>query len=427
MSHAAKQAEAPEDRERRAYDEAKRLARSEHTADRRRLAESQSARPEILYYLAADPAVEVRRAIASNPATPRQADLVLAGDTDQSVRESLAAKIARVLPHLTQGEQDSVYRTTVQVLEKLARDQATHVRRILAEALKDVAHAPAEVIGMLARDAEVSVAAPVLEFSPLLSEDELIEIIAASPAVGALSAISRRRGVGGRVADAIVERGDVEAVAALLGNASAQIREETLNRIVDQAPQHESWHEPLVRRPLLPPGMAKRIARFVADSLLETLRRRSDLDPATARAVAAEVEKRLDAAKAEPGAEAKRADGATMLDRARSMHEKGELDEDAVLRAVNTGERPFALAALSIRSGINQRTIEHLFTLRSARGVVALAWKCGFTMRLATQLQMRMAGIPPQQVLHAHQGVEFPLSQADMTWQIEFIEGLGKR
>lgn len=423
---AAGPAAAAQEAERRAYDESKRLARSERTEDRRRLAESQSVRPEILYYLAADPAVEVRRAIASNPATPRQADLVLAGDSDQGVRETLAAKIARVLPHLTQGEQDSVYRTTVQVLEKLARDQAVHVRRILAEALKDVAHAPAEVIARLARDCELGVAAPVLEFSPLLSEEDLIAIIAASPAVGALSAISRRRGVGGRVADAIVETGDVEAVAALLGNASAQIREETLNRIVERAPEHESWHEPLVRRPLLPAGVARRIARFVADSLLETLRRRSDLDPATASAVAAEVEKRLQESGSGPAGEAKKADGASAMDRARGMHAKGELDEDAVLRAVNTGERPFALAALAVRSGINQRTIEHLFTLRSAKGVVALAWKCGFTMRLATQLQMRMAGIPPQQVLHARNGVEFPLSQADMNWQIEFIEGLGK-
>lgn len=408
------------------YDEAKRLARSNDTADRRRLAESESSLPEILYFLTADPAVEVRRAIASNPATPRQADLVLAGDSDPGVRESLAAKIARVLPHLSRDEQDAVYRTTVQVLEKLANDRATQVRQILAESLKSMAQAPAEVIGRLARDAAFAVAAPVLEFSPLLSEDDLIEIIAAGPAQGALKAISRRANVGNRVADAIVGKDDVDAVAALLGNASAQIREETLNRIVDKAPRHEAWHEPLVRRPRLPAGMVKRISRFVADSLLSVLRDRSDLDSATAEALAAEVDKRLEQEEAGSRPDGKQAGAETAQDRAAAMHKKGELDEDAVLRAVNTGERPFTLAALAVRSGINQRTIEHLFTLRSAKGVVSLVWKCGFTMRLATQLQMRMAGIPPQQVLRARNGVEFPLSKADMNWQIEFIEGLGK-
>jgi hypothetical protein len=167
------------------YEDAKRLARSEDEQDRMRLAESAEMRPEILYFLAADPVVEVRCAIASNPATPRQADLVLAKDTDQRVRESLAAKIARILPHLSPDEHDSVYRVTVEVLETLARDQATQVRSILSEALKDMAAAPGTVIGTLARDHELSVAAPVLEFSPLLSEDDLIEIIAQSPAAGA--------------------------------------------------------------------------------------------------------------------------------------------------------------------------------------------------------------------------------------------------
>jgi len=410
------------------YEDAKRLARSEREQDRMRLAESQEMRPEILYFLAADPAVEVRCAIASNPATPRQADLVLAKDTDQRVRESLAAKIARILPHLSPDEHDSVYRVTVEVLETLARDQTTQVRAILSEALKDMTAAPGTVIGTLARDQELSVAAPVLEFSPLLTEDDLIEIIAQSPAAGALGAIARRGAVGDKLADAIVAKSlskdDPEAVSALLGNPSAQIREETLNKIVDRAPRQQAWHEPLVRRPSLSGAMAKRIARFVADNLLAALRSREDLDPATAKALSAEVDRRLEETEDAPAATGSSAE--TAVARAEALHKKGALDEDTVLRAVNTGERPFVMASLAIRSKINQRTIEHLFTLRSAKGVVALVWHCGFTMRLASQLQMRLAGIPPQQVLRARNGVEFPMTETDMKWQIDFIEGLGK-
>jgi uncharacterized protein (DUF2336 family) len=412
------------------YEDAKRLARSEDEQDRMRLAESAEMRPEILYFLAADPVVEVRCAIASNPATPRQADLVLAKDTDQRVRESLAAKIARILPHLSPDEHDSVYRVTVEVLETLARDQATQVRSILSEALKDMAAAPGTVIGTLARDHELSVAAPVLEFSPLLSEDDLIEIIAQSPAAGALGAIARRSAVGNKLADAIVARSfskdDPEAVAALLGNPSAQIREETLNKIVDRAPRHQAWHEPLVQRPSLSGAMAKRIARFVADHLLAALQSREDLDPATAKALSAEVDRRLEENGEPPAAAPAGSSTETAIARAEALHKKGALDEDTVLRAVNTGERPFVMASLAVRAKINQRTIEHLFTLRSAKGVVALVWHCGFTMRLASQLQMRVAGIPPQQVLRARNGVEFPMNETDMKWQIEFIEGLGK-
>ena len=421
-----------------AYEEAKRLARSPDADDRRLLAEARVINPELLYYLAGDPLPGVRRAIAANPATPRQADLVLAKDDDQTVRECLAAKIARVLPHLSRDEHDSIYRLTVQVLETLARDQATHVRRILSEALKDVTQAPPEIIVALARDAELAVAVPVLEFSPLLTEEDLLEIIAMSPAAGKLCAISRRKGLQASVADAVVETGDPEAVASLLGNASAQIREETLNRIIDQASGQERWHAPLVHRPLLPKGAVKRIASFVAGALLRTLSGRSDLDPETMRAVAAEVDRRLAAQTAadeaqptaKPGADAAEKPDVSPRDQARqrasAMQQEGKLDEDAVLQAVNSGDRMLAIAALSVRSGIAERLVEHLFSLRSAKGVLALVWKCGFTMRLASQVQTRLAGIPPQSALRARGGVAFPLTEADMEWQIDFIRGLGK-
>lgn len=409
------------------YDEAKRLARSTSEDDRRRLAEMRSMPPEILFYLAGDAAADVRRAIAANPDTPRQADLVLARDDDPGVRESLAAKIARVLPDLSPDEHDTIYRMTVQVLETLARDQASRVRAVLAEALKDVVQAPPEVIGRLARDTELDVSAPVLEFSPLLTEADLIEIIAAAPAAGAAGAIARRRRLPGDVCDAIVAAGDADAVAVLLGNASAQIREETLDRIIDQAPRHESWHENLVKRPALSGDMIRRIAGFVAGSLLRVLRNRSDLDEQTIQTLAATIDRKL---QEDDGDESERAvpSPAQNADKARAkqMHAKGKLDEDAVLRAVNSGDRPFAIAALALRSGIEEPRIERLMGLRSAKGIVSLVWKCGFTMRLASQIQLRMAGIPPQAALRARGGVAFPLSEADMNWQIEFIEGLGK-
>ena len=48
------------------YEDAKRLARSDDVNARRKLALRADMRPEILYYLAEDKALEVRRAIAGN-------------------------------------------------------------------------------------------------------------------------------------------------------------------------------------------------------------------------------------------------------------------------------------------------------------------------------------------------------------------------
>src|SRR5204862_1833089 len=98
------------------------------------------------------------------------------------------------------------------------------------------------------------------------------------------------------VADAVAATSDVPAVSRLLPNASAQIREETLDRIIDRAPSVTAWHAPLVQRPKLSATAAKRLAHFVAASLLKELQERKDLSADALKAVAEVVHSRLDGA-----------------------------------------------------------------------------------------------------------------------------------
>ncbi|MBF0334450.1 MAG: DUF2336 domain-containing protein, partial [Alphaproteobacteria bacterium] len=276
------------------YEEARELAHHPDPKVRRTLAAREDVRPEILYYLAGDPSPEVRHEIASNRSTPPQADLLLAADADDEVRKVLAGKVARLAPDLSADEQDRLRRMTYEALVLLARDQIVRVRQIISETLKDVADAPPEVIRRLAADVEMVVSTPVLENSPVLTDDDLLEIIESSPTPAALSAISRRRGVRARVAEAIAASEDTAAIAILLANRSAQIREETLDMLIDRAPGIKTWHAPMVQRPQLSPKAAARLAQFVAENLLEALNRRQDLPPETLAAVAATVRRRID-------------------------------------------------------------------------------------------------------------------------------------
>ena len=83
-----------------------------------------------------------------------------------------------------------------------------------------------------------------------------------------------------RVSDAVAISGDDAAIAALLAKESAQIREATLDSLIDLAPARASWHAPLVARPKLSAGHVGKLARFVAMALVEELRKRTDLDEA---------------------------------------------------------------------------------------------------------------------------------------------------
>lgn len=407
-----------------AYEEAKRLARDPNAEVRARVAMRDDLRPEILYYLAEDSVAAVRRNVATNAATPVQADLLLVRDPDADVRADLAGKLAMVLPNLPEGRRDALRGQIEGMLDTLARDEAVHVRSIIAETLKDVAAVSPALIKLLAHDIESVVASPVLRFSPLLTETDLIELVAHHRDTGALAAIAERDGVAEGVADAIVATGRAPAVAALLANKSAQIREETLDLIVDQAPAQPTWHGPLVARPTLPARAARRISAFIADSLLKILERRTDLDPAARAAVAGAVRERAEAAataeRDKDPSKARGADPNVAMEEVRRLAREGKLDEDEVQERLLGGDRAFVRAALSEITKIPVEIIDKILGARSAKGVIALAWRAKLSMRTAVQMQTRIGGIGPKQAIQPRNGT-WPMAPEEMTWHLEFF------
>ncbi len=403
------------------YERAKELAAHPDSQIRAELAGRDDVKAEILYFLAEDKDVEVRRQVAANPNAPAQANLLLATDQNDAVRGDLAGKIARLAPGLSPHEQDRLRRMTFDSLELLARDQIPKVRQILSEALRDIAGAPPDVIRRLARDAELVVAGPVLQFSPVLTDEDLLEIIGTGPIPGALACISRRSVVNVKVADAIAATDDVEAIAVLLGNPSAQIREETLDRLADRAADIEAWHRPMVERPQLSARTAQKLARFVAANLLQTLSARRDLDADAIAAVAAVVSRRIDEIDGDAKGDAKRdADEAAAMQRARALHATGQLDETSLDTALSSGDYAFVTAALAVLSDLPHKAVRKVINTKSAKGMVALTWKAGLSAGFGTQLQSKLVHLSPSKVLSPMQG-DHPLSIAEMEWQLEFF------
>ncbi len=411
------------------YEETKELASHSDPRVRQILASRADVRPELLYFLAEDPASEVRRCAALNSSTPLQADLKLATDNDEDVRAAVAEKVAHIAPSLAGDEHERTRQTVYEALMILTNDQITRIRQILSESLKDVVNAPHGVVRRLAGDEETVVAAPVLEFSPVLTDEDLLEIIEAGPAAGGLGAISRRSEVSESIADAVAGSKDVEAVADLLSNASAQIREETLDRLIDRAPSVELWHAPLAERPHLAPRAATRLARFLADNLLEVLQQRTDLDTKTLDSVKAVVRRRID--KEAISAESTRPVGTQPpappdfmkltlpINMVRGLLDAGKLDGSVILKALHSHDYAFVLAALAALGEFPPSIVQRVFAKKSAKGIVAVAWKAGLTAENAVTFQQVLARIGPAKQLCATEDGRFPLSEKQMTKQLE--------
>ncbi|MSP67213.1 MAG: DUF2336 domain-containing protein [Alphaproteobacteria bacterium] len=361
------------------YEQSKALARAADVKVRRDLAKRRDLRPEILYFLAEDASELVRREVASNPKTPAQADMLLAADANADVRATLARKIAPLARDSGDDTPDHVRDHALKALDTLAHDQLPKVRAIVAEEMKSATGVPRATVLSLARDVALMVSAPALEFSPLLSDTDLIEVIEGAPVKGALSCIARRTDVGTAVADAIVETRDVDAVTNLLANDSAQIREETLDRVIDQAPEIEPWHRPLAHRPDLPPRAVERIAGFVGSALIVTLAERNGLDPADLREVTRAVQSRLKGEAADAGKKAGN----------RPAADSEQTADTGVQAATERNDRSQIVQDLVRSSGFAPAIVERILHSRSPRAVTALAWKAGLNMRTALYLQLR--------------------------------------
>jgi uncharacterized protein (DUF2336 family) len=361
--------------------------------------------PDVLTRLARDPSVTVRATLAMNPAAPARANAILASDRDERVRALLGRKLAALAPGLKDVARQSLREQTVETLTALVTDEAARVRQSIAEAVKHMPDAPRDIILRLAHDPVVMVAEPVILFSPVLTSQDLVALIVSSEDTA--TTVARRPGIDASVSDAVVARARTEAVAALLANPSAQIQEATLDALVARAEKEVALQEPLVRRPVLPAHTARALSAIVTTHLLAVLSARDDLDPALAR----ELRERLAGDPAEQPAPRFDAD---------------RLTEDSFITVARRGDVPLLCAMLAQKAGVPEPVIERATSLRSAKGLVALAWKANLSMRVAQVLQVVLARIPPDSVIHATAGGGFPLAVHEMRWQLEFLKRSGR-
>ena len=385
-------------------------------ADQRELACQADTGADVLRYLATHGGVATRRAVAANIAAPEQANRQLCDDEDDEVRIELARKIARLMPDLSREETQSLRVISIEFLEKLARDQAPRVRAILAEEIKLLDCVPKSVIDILARDVEEIVAAPILEYSPLLSDADLIEIIAGATAEHALNAVARRQPLSHEVSDAIVGTLDIPAVATLLANPRASIRERTLDKLLETAEHIGALHAPLTLRSDLSARTVRRLAAFVGTALLEALTASSGLEEGTRSFLNRRLRERLRKDTDDSPANGEVAHTVILT------AQNGELSDEFMERIAEGGNKDAVIVALSQLAKVPPETVRRILDARSAKAIVALVWMAHLSMRVAFKIQSFVVKLTPGECLAARGGKGFPLSEDEMRWQLNYFD-----
>jgi len=268
---------------------------------------------------------------------------VLNGDANILERDQLFRNMAQLYSYVSDRCDDEQVAQYDEVLCQLAELVEVEARRHVSKLLSKLDRAPGMVVVKLANDV-IEVAEPLLEFSNVLSDDDLIEI-ATSQTEAHRVAIARRRGVPERVGDAIVEFGGTPSVSALVRNGVAESSPAILERLVKRATADAQIAEDLRGRADLDWKSLRGEIDSVAGKVLEALGNVAQrVDPTTTGKVQAVVYNRIRNRAGFSSQEWKVA-----YNQVKALSDRKQLDERALLRFARFGYGHHVAAALTVQ------------------------------------------------------------------------------
>ena len=184
----------------------------------------------------------------------------------------LGARFAQ--PTMTPAERQAAE----QVMRAMLEDAEVRVKKMLVDTLKDSAFLPHDIAMSLAGDID-QIALPVLQFSTVLTDQDLIEIVR-SGSPGKQVAIAGRPVVSTEVAGELLQTDNSLAVARLVANPGAVLNDELIEKAATRFSFDPRVAESLNSRPNLPLSIAEQLITYSLDSLRALIARRADLSDA---------------------------------------------------------------------------------------------------------------------------------------------------
>ena len=205
-----------------------------------------------------------------------QDDVVkLMADPSSEVRAETTAKIASQFT--TEALSPAERKIAEDIFRKLVKDVELRVREALASHLKNSPDLPHDVAMALAKDVD-SVSLPMIKFSEVLTDEDLIEIVRDQGAAKQV-AVAQRPSVSPRVADALVDTGNDKAVARLVANDGAKLTEKLLGRVMDEFEASDAVSDSLARRPNMPASVSAQLVEKLSERLQDFLLSKHDVSP----------------------------------------------------------------------------------------------------------------------------------------------------
>lgn len=288
--------------------------------------------------------------------------------------ENRAEAATKVSEQFVSGSlNDDERKIAEEIFKIMVKDAEVRVREALAESLKnsnDISH---DVAVSLANDVD-EVSLPMLEFSEVLTDEDLVDIIR-SQGTGAQRAVASRSNVSSTLSNSIVENSnDVDVVATLMNNEGAEVNEGTMDKVLDRFGEDEAISTPMARRAQLPIQIAERLVNLVSEKVKDHLVTHHEMSSGTVMDLFLNARERATANLIHEGEDELDFEGLV-----EQLHENGRLTETLIFRALCLGDMIFFELALAKLADIPIKNAYQLIHDRGDLGLRAIYEKCSFS------------------------------------------------
>jgi len=310
-----------------------------------------------------------------------QADVTrLLQEPSPLIRAEVAGKIAQEIDNasLTEKELKLVH----DIVRIMAKDVEVQVRQALSHNLRHAAGLPHDVAVKLANDIEI-VALPILENSTVLTDEDLIEVVRAGSHTKQ-EAIAVRPNVSEKVADVLITDASEKAVSKLMGNVTARIAENSLNKAIVRFETSETVKEAMVHREKLPVTIAERLVNVVSEKLRDHLVMHHELSSAIASDIVLKSCER---------AIINMSTGSSTMEIEKlvaQMYAKKRLTPSIVIRALCMGDVAFFESSVAIMANVPLLNARILLHDAGKLGLRTLYEKAGLPMSLFPAVRMAL-------------------------------------
>ncbi|MBF0679401.1 MAG: DUF2336 domain-containing protein [Devosia sp.] len=267
---------------------------------------------------------------------------MVSAEESLSERDQLFRNMAKLFSYVSDRCDDAEMAQYDEALCLLADLVEVEARAHVASLLAPLKRAPGTAVLKLAND-DIEVARPLLEFSTVLSEDDLIDIVSKQSEAHRM-AIASRAIVPERVGEAIVRHGETSSVVRLVRNENAAFGASTLKSLVERARGNSEIAEDLRNRSEIDWKSLRGEIEWAADKVMESLgETEGRLDPVAAGKVNAVVYNRIRNKAGFNGQEWKLA-----YNQVKALYDRKQLDEPAMTRFVRFGYGHHVAAAMTL-------------------------------------------------------------------------------